>query len=170
MLAAKQLSIALMDSPSCWRWTSISESRFKEVTELISVCSLEVSGNVNSSILSPNTTYVAHLVFMTTSEAYGFEYRPVEVCIGPYEDNKKTRMVYLDPEAQSRWRLRPKRRIGIFGGGIFGNYDTVPSPCDDNCPKHREDGWFEVEIGEYFNKGGDAVELAISIMEVKGGN
>ncbi|KAI7747560.1 hypothetical protein M8C21_012072 [Ambrosia artemisiifolia] len=170
MLAAKQLSIALMDSPSCWRWTSIPESRFTEVAELISVCSLEVIGNVKTSILSPNTTYVAHLVFTTTSEAYGFEYRPVEVCIGPYEDNKNTRMVYLDPLAQSRRRLRPKRRIGIFGRGIFGNYDAVPSPCDDNCPKHREDGWFEVEIGEYFNKGGDAVEVAMSIMEVKGGN
>ncbi|MFS7972333.1 putative phloem protein [Helianthus anomalus] len=28
MLAAKQLSIALVDSPSCWRWTSIPESRY----------------------------------------------------------------------------------------------------------------------------------------------
>ncbi|KAF5786335.1 putative phloem protein [Helianthus annuus] len=170
MLAAKQLSIALIDSPNCWRWTSMPDSRFTEVAELINACSLGISGNVNTSILSPNTTYVAHLVFMATSEAYGFEYHPVEVCFGPYEKNSQTRMVYLDPQAQSRRRLRPKRRIGIFGRGIFANYDVVPPPCEENCPKPRQDGWFEVEIGEYFNKGGDEVELEMSVMEVKGGN
>ncbi|KAI3796879.1 hypothetical protein L1987_39565 [Smallanthus sonchifolius] len=171
MLAAKQFSIALVDSPSCWKWTSIADSRFKEVAELISVCSLEMSGTVNTSILSPTTTYVAHLVFMTTATTYGFDYQPVEVYIG---DNSKTRMVYLDPQAQNRRGLRPRRRIGIFGGRAFGNYNVVPSPSPspsaDNCPKHREDGWFEVEIGEYFNKGGDEEELEISVMEVKGGN
>ncbi|XP_076914484.1 putative F-box protein PP2-B12 [Bidens hawaiensis] len=168
MLAAKQLSIALVNSPNCWKWTSIPESRFTEVAELISVCSLEVSGKVNTSILSPNTAYVGHLVFKTTVEAYGFEYKPVEVCIG---DNSNTRMVYLDPEAQNRRRLRPERRIGIFGRLVFAGYNKVPPPCEDNCPKQREDGWFEVEIGEYYNKGGDgAEEVEMSVMEVKRGN
>ncbi|XP_076936745.1 putative F-box protein PP2-B12 [Bidens hawaiensis] len=169
MFAAKQLSIALVNSPNCWRWTSIPESRFTEVAELISVCSLEVSGKVNTSILSPNTTYAGHLVFKTTAEAYGFEYRPVEVCMG---DSTNVRMVYLDPEAQNRRRLRSKRRIGIFGRLAFASYSEVPSPCEDNCPKQREDGWFEVEIGEYcYSMGGDEVEeVEISVMEVKRGN
>ncbi|KAI3797607.1 hypothetical protein L1987_32867 [Smallanthus sonchifolius] len=166
MLASKQFSISLVDSPSCWRWTSIADSRFKEVAELISVCSLEVSGNISTSILSPSTTYVAHLVFMTTASTHGFDYQPVEVYIG---DNSKTRMVYLDPRAQNRRGLRPRRRIGIFGGRAFGNYNVVPSPSADNCPNRREDGWFEVEIGEYFNKGGDE-KLEMSVMEVKGRN
>ncbi|XP_021983749.1 putative F-box protein PP2-B12 isoform X2 [Helianthus annuus] len=170
MLAAKQLSIALVDSPSCWRWTSIPESRFTEVAELISVCSLEVTGNVNTSILSPNTAYVAHLVFMTTAKAYGFEYQPVEVYIGPYEGNWHARMVYLDPHAKKRRRLRPPRHIGMFSRGAFANYNVVPSPSEDNCPKHREDGWCEVEIGEYFKKGEDEVQLEMNIKEVKGGN
>ncbi|XP_076953326.1 putative F-box protein PP2-B12 [Bidens hawaiensis] len=167
MLAPKQMSIALVDYPDCWRWTSIATSRFKEVAELISVSSLEVSGKLKTSILSPNSTYVAYLVFKTTAEAYGFGYQPVEVYIG---DNSQTRMMYLDPKAQNRRRLRPKRRIGIFGRGLLANYDVVPPPCEENCPKHRKDGWFEVEIGEYFNKGGAEVEVEMSVMEVKGGN
>uniref|UniRef100_A0A251T4P0 Putative F-box domain, Phloem protein 2-like protein n=1 Tax=Helianthus annuus TaxID=4232 RepID=A0A251T4P0_HELAN len=28
MLAARQLSIALFDSPTCWRWTSMEKSRY----------------------------------------------------------------------------------------------------------------------------------------------
>ncbi|KAI3796881.1 hypothetical protein L1987_39568 [Smallanthus sonchifolius] len=168
MLAAKQLSIALVDSPNCWRWISMAESRFTEVAQLISVSSLEVSGNVNTSILSPNTTYVVYLVFMTTTKAYGFEYQPVEVYVGV--DNSHTRMVYLDPQAQKRRRLGPTRRIGSFGRGAFANSNEVPSPSEDNCPKRRDDRWFEVEIGEYFNKGGDEVEVEMSVTEVKGGN
>ncbi|XP_035836822.1 F-box protein PP2-B1 isoform X2 [Helianthus annuus] len=38
MLAARQLSIALFDSPTCWRWTSMEKSRFTEVAELINPC------------------------------------------------------------------------------------------------------------------------------------
>ncbi|KAI7747556.1 hypothetical protein M8C21_012068 [Ambrosia artemisiifolia] len=166
MLAAKHLSIALMDTPNCWRWVSVAKSRFREAAELISVRPLEVIGNVNTSILSPNTTYVAQLVFMTTPEAYGFEYQPVEVCIGPIGDNSQTRMVYLDPHAQTRRRLQRPRGVGSSGRGVF----VVPFPCEDNCPKHRKDGWFEVEIGEYFNKGREDTEVEISVVEVKGGN
>ncbi|KAJ0678078.1 putative phloem protein [Helianthus annuus] len=133
MLAARQLSIALFDSPTCWRWTSMEKSR-----------------NANTSILSPNTTYVAQLVFVTTSEAYGFEYQPAEVCIGPFGDNSQTRMVYLDLHARTRRRLLGPRGVGSSRRGVF----VVPPPSEENCPKLREDGWFEVEIGEYFNKVG----------------
>lgn len=170
MLAARHLSIARVDSPSCWRWTSVAESRFPEVAELITMCLLEVIGKINTSILSLNTTYVAHLVFKTTPKAYGFEYQPVEVSIGPHGDKCQTRMVYLDPEAGLRRRLRPRRRVGLFSRGPFGNYDAVPPPSKENGPKLREDGWLEVEIGEYFNEDREERELEMSVMEVKGGN
>ncbi|KAJ0492867.1 putative phloem protein [Helianthus annuus] len=166
MLAARQLSIALFDSPTCWRWTSMEKSRFTEVAELISVRPMEVIGNVNTSILSPNTTYVAQLVFMTTSKAYGFEYQPAEVCIGPFGDNSQTRMVYLDPHARTRRRLLRPRGVGSSRRGVL----VVPAPSEDNCSKLREDGWFEVEIGEYFNKGGEEIEVEMSVVEIKGGN
>ncbi|KVI07865.1 putative F-box protein PP2-B12 [Cynara cardunculus var. scolymus] len=169
MLAARHLSISRADSPNCWRWTSIAESRFPEVIELITVCLLEVNGTINTSILSPNTTYAAYLVFKTTPKAYGFEYQPVEVSIGRHGDKCETRMAYLDPEAGLRRRLQPRRRIGLFSRGPFANYAVVP-PSKEIGPKPRPDGWLEIKIGEYLNEQGDETELEMSVMEVKGGN
>ncbi|CAI9270719.1 unnamed protein product [Lactuca saligna] len=170
MLAARQLSIASSDSPNCWKWTQTPESRFTEVAELVSVSLLEIIGKISTSIFSPDTTYVALLVFKTTSKAYGFEYQPVEVCIGFHGDRSRTRMVYLDPEAGRRRGLRSRRGIGMFSKGGFANLDVVPPPSKENGPKQREDGWFEIEIGEYFNGGGDAAEMELSVAEVNGGN
>ena len=144
--------------------------RFSEVAELISACLLEVNGTINTSILSSNTTYVAHLVFNTTPKAYGFEYQPIEVTIGPNGDKCQTRMVYLDPQAGLRRRLRPRRRIGLFSRGLFAGYNAMPPPSKENGPKLREDGWLEIEIGEYFNEEGEETELEMCVMEVKGGN
>ncbi|KAI3724215.1 hypothetical protein L2E82_35985 [Cichorium intybus] len=169
MLAARQLSIALSDSTDCWRWIPTTESRFKEVAELISVSHLEIIGKIDTSIFSPNTTYAALLVFKTTPKSYGFEFQPVEVSIGSHGGSCQTRMVFLDPEAGRRRGLRPRRRIGMFSKGAFANWDIVPAPSKENGPKQRDDGWFEIEIGEYFN-GGDATELELSVTEVKGGN
>lgn len=169
MLAARQLSIASSDSPNYWIWAPTTESRFTEVAELVSVSWLEIVGKINTSILSPNTTYIALLVFKTTPKAYGFEFQPVEVCIGSHGDRSQTRMVYLDPEAGRRRGLRSRRGIGMFGKGAFADRDVVPAPSKENGPKRRDDGWFEIEIGEYFN-GGDATELETSVAEMKGGN
>nr|KAJ0203620.1 hypothetical protein LSAT_V11C500261070 [Lactuca sativa] len=94
MLAARQLSIASSDSPNCWIWMPTTESSLLEIIDKISI-----------SIFSPDTTYVALLMFKTTPKAYGFEYQPVEVCIGFHGDRSQTRMVYLDPEAG--WRRGP---------------------------------------------------------------
>ena len=57
----------------------------------------------------------------------------------------------------------------MFSKGGFANWD-VPSPSKENGPKQREDGWFEIEIGEYFNGGGDAVELELRVEKVNGGS
>ncbi|KAJ0725332.1 putative phloem protein [Helianthus annuus] len=93
-------------------------------------------------------------------------YQPAEVCIGPFGDNSKTRMMYLDPHARTRRRLLGPRGVGSSRRGVF----VVPPPLEDNCPKLREDEWFEVEIGEYFNKGGEEIEVEMSVVEIKGGN
>ncbi|PWA56925.1 F-box domain, cyclin-like protein [Artemisia annua] len=170
MLSARSMSISLVDSPSCWKWTSIAESRFTEVGELINVCALEVNGKINTSILSPKTAYVAYLVFKMTSKANGFEYQPVELSIVSHKDKCETRLAYLDPQAEQKRRLKPRRRMRIFSRIAFTYYHELPSPSKDNAPNLRKDGWFETAIGEYFNEGGDETELEMRVMEVKGGN
>lgn len=168
MLAARDLSIVWGDTPRYWRWTSLPETRFTEVAELISVCWLEIHGKISTSKLSPYTAYAAYLVFKSTVGAYGFEYQAVEVSIGTTGDESETRTVYLDSEGvQNRRRLR----IGLsHHRGLARPLEPGPTKGDGLYPKERPDGWLEIEIGEYVNKGENNGELVMSLTEVKRGN
>ncbi|KAL4574676.1 hypothetical protein LXL04_021512 [Taraxacum kok-saghyz] len=174
MLAARDLSIVWGDTPRYWRWISSPESRFTEVAELISVCWFEVHGRISTSMLSPNTTYVAFIVFKSTSETYGFEYQPAEVSIGISGLETQTQTVILEPEAEQRRRypVVPRRRMGMFHRRHLPNPLIVPVIQTSKCngPKQREDGWMEIELGEYHIKKGEEGELEMSMTEVKGGN
>ncbi|KAL7584971.1 F-box protein PP2-B10 [Lactuca sativa] len=143
--------------------------RGSRTTKLIYVSLLEIIDKINTSIFSPDTTYVALLVFKTTSKAYGFEYQLVDVCIGFNGDRSQTRMVYLDPEVGWRRGLRSRRGIRMFSKVGFSSWD-VPFPSKENGPKQRDDGWFAIEIEEHFNGGGDAVELELRVEKVNGGS
>ncbi|CAL5321946.1 hypothetical protein CsSME_00000087 [Camellia sinensis var. sinensis] len=174
MLAARDLSIVWGDTPQYWKWTSLSESRFSEVAELVSVCWLEIHGKIKTSMLSPNTTYAAYLVFKSTEEAYGFEYQPAEVTVGITGGESETQTVYLDPDTGHRQQFQIIPRPG----GVFNRIRTrmlrpfasISRQSDSRYPKARGDGWMEIQLGEYFNKDGDDGELEMSLREVRGGN
>ncbi|KAI3819051.1 hypothetical protein L1987_12873 [Smallanthus sonchifolius] len=177
MLAARDLSIVWGDTPRYWRWISLPESRFTEVAELISVCWFEVHGRISTSMLSPNTLYVAYIVFKSTSETHGFEYQPAEVSIGISGLESQTKTVFLEPEGEPRRRypVMPRRRMGMYRRGhVAYPNPIVPMNQSSNGngpgPKQREDGWMEIELGEYFIKKGEEGELEMSMIEVKGGN
>ncbi|KAK9063080.1 hypothetical protein SSX86_016950 [Deinandra increscens subsp. villosa] len=171
MLGARDLSIVWGDTPRYWRWISLPESRFTEVAELISVCWFEVHGRISTSMLSPNTLYVAFIVFKSTSETHGFEYQPAEVSVGISGLKSETQTVFLEPqdEPRRRYPVVPRRRIGMYNRGHvrYPNPIVVPrSPSSNgNGPKQREDGWMEIELGEYFVKEGEEGELEMSMRE-----
>ncbi|KAD7477437.1 hypothetical protein R6Q59_007208 [Mikania micrantha] len=181
MLAARDLSIIWGDTPRYWRWISVPESRFDEVAELMSVCWLEVHGRIDTSLLSTNTRYAAYLVYKSTPHTYGFEYQPAEVSVGlcgvENQTDGKIKTVFLDPEACERQRyeneyertLLGRRRMGMFGHlRRLGSRFSTTAPQDG--PKRRQDGWLEIELGEFYNEKGQEGELDMSMMEVKGGN
>ncbi|KAG5532816.1 hypothetical protein RHGRI_027190 [Rhododendron griersonianum] len=180
MLAARNLAIVWGDTPSYWRWISIPESRFSEVAELINVCWLEIRGKINTSMLSPNTTYAAFFVFKSTAGAYGFEYQPAEVAVGVSGSESETQSVYLDPEGGQRLQYQIVPRNPVFRRSFsIGNRWRQRTTsvlngdsCDRKYPKARGDGWMEIEMGEYFNKGGggEDEELEMSVMEVERGD
>ncbi|XP_022718505.1 F-box protein PP2-B10-like [Durio zibethinus] len=174
MLSARDLFIVWSDTPTYWRWVSIPESRFEEVAELISVCRLEIRGNITLSMLSPMTRYKAYLVFKKTTGAYGFDIHPVEVSVGLVGNEGSMKTAYLDAErgGRQRYQIVPRRRIGrgFNRSRFFGLHSSVPtSPSDDQYPKVRVDGWLEIELGEFFNEGGVDGELEMSVLEVKFG-
>lgn len=173
MTAARALTIEWGDTPMYWKWISLPQSRFKEVAELINVCWFEIRGRINTCMLCLKTNYAAYLVFNSTTETYGFEYHPVEVSIGIIGGRISTQSVYLNPSKTQTQRFPVvPRRIGRFNRGLtqlMGLQASVPAGGNCQYPKKREDGWLEIELGEFFNEGGDE-ELEMSVLEVKAGN
>ncbi|XP_022973918.1 F-box protein At2g02240-like [Cucurbita maxima] len=183
MISPRELFIVWGDAPRYWRWTSPPGARFGELAELVSVCWLEIRGKIETQMLSPCTLYAAYLVFKPTTSNYGFQHHPVEVTVGLVGTETPKQSVYLDV-VDREWRQRHPtllRGSGLFNLGRRRIIDTqvaVPreitrndapaEDCGHGVPKQREDGWLEVQLGEFFHNGVDG-ELEMSVSEVKGG-
>ncbi|KAI5648892.1 hypothetical protein M9H77_34897 [Catharanthus roseus] len=175
MLAAKDLMIVWGDTPRYWRWVSMPESRFPTVAELLDVCWFEIRGKIQTSMLSPNTTYSASLVFTTKSRTYGFDYQPAETSVAIGGEESQTRAVYLDSEGAQRhnYQIIPRWRTGSFQrrNAVIRRPETESTEHQDaQLPKQRRDRWMEIELGEFFVKEGQDVEVVMSLLEVKAGN
>ncbi|XP_065854152.1 F-box protein PP2-B1-like [Euphorbia lathyris] len=198
MLAARDLMIIWGDTPRYWRWSnSENKSRFAEVAELVAVCWLEIRGKIKATMLSPETHYTAYLVYRTTVTTYGFD-NPVEVNVGisgAEEGDSSKRSLYLDVgRARRRRNQVVVRRVGLFGyrhamtmhplartmenDNDDDDDDNNNANSDDNGghqnngnrPQERQDGWLEIELGDYFNRQDEVGDLEISILEVQGGD
>ncbi|XP_042988783.1 F-box protein At2g02240-like [Carya illinoinensis] len=87
MLGARQIDIAWGDTSQYWKWTSLGDSpilpksRFPAVAHLVRVCWLEITGRVQTKILSPYTTYGAYLIYTIANSFQGLGV-PVKVSVG----------------------------------------------------------------------------------------
>lgn len=173
MLSARSLFIVWGDTPRYWRWISLPDSRFSEVAELVSVCWLEIRGWINTRLLSPETLYGAYLVFKPSpGGAYGFIHQSVDVSIAVAGGESHRRSMFLDEERRQRlgYQIIPRG-----SGFLIGRSRSVPivqhsdDDLDNQYPKQIGNGWFEVELGEFFNKGEDK-EVEMGVYEIKGGD
>ncbi|XP_034682759.1 F-box protein PP2-B1-like [Vitis riparia] len=169
MLAARDLTITWSDTPMYWTWISPPHSRFIEVANLNQVCWLEIKGKINTAMLSSMTNYVVFLVFQRNDRFYGLKNVPVESSVGMIGGVTTKREIYLDtPQVESS--NDPDHDFGER----FLQYENVISSMSGNPDpaslEKRIDGWYEVELGEFFSGEGEGKELEISVMEVKSGN
>ncbi|XP_059628700.1 F-box protein PP2-B13-like [Cornus florida] len=174
MLAARCLTIIGSDTPMCWTWSSLTESRFTEVAELVNERLLEIRGKISTQLLSPDTTYAAYLVYNWTTEAYGFETHPVESWVRLSGSEGELRSFCLSANGR---QTRSTRTRTLPGRMVFNGSTTMRRPkvavageSNDQYPKQRGDGWMEMELGKYLNKGGEDGELEICLQEVNGGH
>ncbi|PON72906.1 Phloem protein [Trema orientale] len=139
MVGARAISIAWGDTPQYWEWTSLPGSRFPEVATLNYVWWLQLIANVETKILSQNTTYAAYLVFKLREDEYkyGFDQRPVQLCVNFEGRDLDVLSVFLDPSS-----------------------NMLPLPQD------RGDGWKEIEMGEFYNENGEDGLVLCSLKEV----
>ncbi|MBA0803838.1 hypothetical protein Gohar_014006 [Gossypium harknessii] len=161
ILSARQLSISSSNDPMFWAWKSIPESRFSEVAELISSSRLEINGNIRSKKLSPNTKYGAYLLLKITERAYGLDLIPSETSIEIGNQSFKN-TAYLRCQDDKKQRLE-----NLFYSNRKQMMKSRVVKGDDRVMSRREDGWMEMELGEFFNGESDE-EVKMSLMEIKG--
>ncbi|XP_058740544.1 F-box protein VBF-like [Vicia villosa] len=159
MMSATELSIAWSIDPMFWTWKSIPESRFSVVAELRTVNWLEIEGRMRTNVLTPNTSYGAYLVMKVSHHrAYGLDFAPSEVTIKKGKIVKRGK-AYLCDKDENKCNME-----ALFYGNrrnrmVQENGENVRMPCK------REDGWMEIEIGEFCSGEGDE-EIEMSVAEV----
>ncbi|XP_050372731.1 putative F-box protein PP2-B12 [Argentina anserina] len=141
MIGARGLSIAgEEDKLGYWQWATVPASRFSEVAELKNKLGLDIKAHIKTTMLSPGTTYAAYFVYQLLGCRFGFAQRPVEF-----------RVTWEQSRVEAPY------------------HDVVLDPCTVSPgAQYREDGWMEVEMGEFFVKGGDNATVECSVREVDG--
>lgn len=156
MLSARELSITWGNDLLYWSWKPFLQSRFEEVAELVTTWWLEIRARISPRMLSPKTTYTVHLILNFANRAYGLDSLPSEVSI-EVGDRQVIRGTIL--------LRRPEEGGELSKRSTF----TEQEEKDENrVPREREDGWLEIELGEFFNDGSDGEEVRMSVKEVKG--
>ncbi|XP_023897416.2 F-box protein PP2-B10 [Quercus suber] len=111
---------------------------------------------MSTSMLSPKTNYAAYLVFKRTDRAYGFDDPPPRASVGTtgggevHQQTVGLGLSVMEPKQQDRIEPPPQQHA--------------------SRPKQREDGWLEIELGQFFTEGGENDELQIRLTEVEAGN
>lgn len=109
------------------------------MTKLLKVCWFQIQGDIHTSVLSNNTWYAAYFVYKLTPDVYGFEYEPTEVSLRIYGNQTVS---------------QPKR---VFFYPLHGQ--TL-----SDVPKQRQDGWSEVEMGDFYNKEGPDGKIHMKVL------
>ncbi|CAN1811517.1 Putative F-box protein PP2-B12 [Linum perenne] len=174
MISARELRIVWGDTPFYWRWASDPNSRFGEVAELVNVCWFEIGAKIQTHILSPSTHYAAYLVFKysqperTTVVAGngGFHKQSFTATVGTSDlEQGNKRRVGLEV-GTGEWR----RQFGIYNARSERGIGREEVKGSEGLPEKRNDGWVEVELGEFFvGEGGEKKEVEIELKEIAAG-
>ncbi|KAK0599845.1 hypothetical protein LWI29_009162 [Acer saccharum] len=158
LLSARALSITWSSDPVYWCWVHMTESRFSEVAVLRTTNWLEIEGKIKTGMLSSNTKYGAYLVIKIRNGAYGLDSEKAElsVQVGDDHDQAWTGSTYLFGN--------PDRKNNVEHLRSSSTLIEV-----EQILREREDGWMEIELGEFFNgELGDVdQDVKMSFKEVK---
>ncbi|GLT87984.1 hypothetical protein SLE2022_060310 [Rubroshorea leprosula] len=143
MLGARDLGIIWGGTPQYWIWKYLQDSRFPESAELLEVCWFNINRCINTCKLSSMTHYKAYLVYKLAARVDGFRNQPIEATVRLRGTEGLQRTVFLHAE----------------GEDVQNDYQY---------PIERGDGWLELELGEFFNEGGEDSILEIRIFHFDG--
>ncbi|CAN1311646.1 F-box protein PP2-B10 [Linum perenne] len=169
MLAARGLAIESGDNPQNWIWMKHDHSRFPEVAEFIFLPVLDIRGEISTCMMRPGVTYGAYLVYKSHANAFcctmvdtsvgvaGTETSPSTLCLTP--DLART---HSHPD-----NLAFPENLIFLGVRPARAHPNNPTFLDVRRPKEREDGWTEIELGEYLNNGSGSELISIQVKGVE---
>lgn len=108
------------------------------------MCWFNITGQIKTRVLSPNTQYAAFLVFQMI-DASGFHHHPAMLSVSNVGGSRTSKYVCLDPNLEDNDlddRFRGLQR-----------------------PNVRKDKWLEIEMGEFFNSGLEEDEIYMNVRE-----
>ncbi|KAJ3678530.1 hypothetical protein LUZ60_002333 [Juncus effusus] len=138
MVRAKNLFIAWADTQH-WQRVPSRDSRFGEVATLLSVFWLEIYLNFDIKDLSPETMYISYLVFKLEDDSDGLD-DPQHTYVSGHRH-----VVCLQPEDKEM---------------------LLEENEDIRFPKERQDGWMEMELGEFYVNKGEVGEVRMGLEEI----
>ncbi|GAU29388.1 hypothetical protein TSUD_31950 [Trifolium subterraneum] len=159
ILSARELSITWSNDPMYWSWRPTPESRFAEVAELRTVSWLEIKGKIRTKILTPNTSYIVYLITKVSHRVYGLDSAPAEVSIS-IATKVQNGKAYLYNKYEDPLLYENQRKIEGKNLMIEDNNEN-----GIRVPFKRDDGWMEIELGEFFCGEVDE-EVEMSVKEV----
>ncbi|XP_059287052.1 F-box protein PP2-B10-like isoform X1 [Lycium ferocissimum] len=142
MVAARELGIAWGNTPQYWEWLSHPDSRFSEVATLKWVCWLDIRGKIETQMLSKRTKYVAYLVFKLEDRYHGL-------------GNANAVVRFVDSETDNE----AEQRASVVRLSGRGPRATLPL--------RRDDGWMEIELGNFFNDTAEDGVVDARLMEIR---
>lgn len=139
------------------------KSRFQNlVPQCTNLMLFEIHGKISTSVLSPDTTYTIYLVFHSSIYMDQKFDEPVEVSVGIDGVETIKQYVCLNPHKVMHFMW-----IDDFKPKVCLNPPKMRSEGDIDIqyPQQRKDDRFEVRLGDYFNRGGEEMNLEIAMTE-----
>ncbi|KAJ1695763.1 hypothetical protein LUZ63_012461 [Rhynchospora breviuscula] len=146
-----------------WKFISLSDSRFPKGVMLIHKITgrhTQISGRIDSKILSSHTIYAPYLIFRTAKAVELDEMSFLRSTVTISELSECKQKVFLRPPSNPTEFSQCKRYLYLCK---TGNHTL-----DVKWPKKRIDGWMEVEMGQFYNENWEDREVEISLRVIHG--
>lgn len=121
---------------------------------------LEIKCKIRTGILTPNTWYGAYLIMKVSHRAYGLDSAASEVMVEVANVVKKGKAYLCEKDDREH-----KMETLFYGNGREMLRESPETEEDEKFPARREDGWMEIELGEFYS-GEEDQEVKMSMMEV----
>lgn len=112
--------------------------------------------------LSPNTTYGAYLLMKISDKSFGLDSIPTEISV-KVGDQEFVNTAYLRNPRSKKVQME-----SLFYRNRMETLKARVNKGEEKLPREREDGWLEIELGEFFNGGNGDEDIIMRLMEVKG--